>query len=857
MSQTRKKTSPARSGKSGTAVAPGAASRFGKLSVAIFLILATAFAAYNKLSRLAQNPSFAANRETCAFWTESAFHYRYAELVARGQGIPAQDTRAQEPEGVVPLENFTIAMEYAVGFSYQLAGSVFGFRLPLHKFTAWFDCLFSCLSITALFFLALVAWKSRVAAMLAAAWYAAAPPSFARSAGGAFLREDFALPFIFGALALLAYSSEKDKTWSRWAAGVIFAIALASWHVAPFLLFLLSLFAAFLFLADSRGSRGFLESFLVLILCCMAAGIAVPVLRAKHFLTGLPMLTSYCVLAAWLVEKKWLAGGRPRLRWLLAVALPLAWAAGAWLARDRTGEFSHVYLLMLDKVRFLGAKPADPAAMSFHSKILWLSAFNSPSAGQVASYFGVGLWVSLGLSILLVRDWLKGRLGIPGRMALVFFFAFAAGYLAVDRLSVFFVFFSALVFGSLALRGGTRMWLLALALGSAVILTDYYRSLGYRIMAYRPDNDLRVVEWLKTNTGPDDTVLAPFQWGPSILAYAGRPVVLHSKFESRGIREKVRDFLGALYGTVEQMEELCRRWRVSYLLVTVNLALDSGPSSYRYVMNRPELADSSAAYAFQYAPETLGGFRLVYQDATTRIFEVGSPWDSLSARVYRENYHPLWDLGLIGTHSDRAVALLTSRLGKPDFHLRLAGHYAEAEPEIAAREYRAALDLGAADARAWYSLSEVLLRLGRSREALSALEKTLAYDPEFDLSGLLDTPAEILSSLGGMLIGKNRWEDAEAFLARALEQQPGNALALNNLGLVRMKQERYEEARGLFERAALCDPGAPAPRRNLGILLLQQDDPGAVEEFRRYLRMAPQAPERVEIMRALRQKGWL
>jgi len=825
--------------------------------IAAFLVLLTAFAAYNKLSRLAQNPRFSSNEESCAFWTESAFHYRYAEMVANSHPIPEPDMRAQAPEGVVPLENFTIAMEYVVGCSYRLLGSMFGFRPPFHKFVAWFACLFSCLSIPALFFLALVTWNSGVAAVLASAWYAVAPPSFARTASGAFIREDFALPFIFGALAFLVYASEKDKTWARWTAGVLFALALASWHVSPFLLFLLSLFTAYVFIAGGPNRQGYLKSFFPIVICSAVAGVIFPVLRAKFFILSLPLLTAYCVPAVWLAEKKWSSGGKTPFRWVLLAALPLAWISGAWLASACTGEFSHVYLLLLDKIRFLGVKPADPSTMSFHSKILWLSAFNSPPKAQITAFFGLGLWAALILTVELIRDWFKGKLNTSGQLSLVFFLVFGAGYLAIDRLSVFFVFFTGLVLGSLAFRRRTRVVLVALGLGLAVIATDYYRSHSYRILSFRPTNDLRVIAWLKTNTGRDETILAPFQWGPSILTYAGRPIVLHSKFESHGIRDKVNDFLAGLYGSVEEMYETCRRWNVRYLLYTQNLALSSGPSSYRYVMNQPDLSSSSAAYAFQYTPESLSRFRLAYQDATTRIFEVGTGWDSLSARVYSTNYHPIWDLSLIDSHSDRSVLRLRSYLNRPDFHLRLAKRYTGTHPEIAIREYHTAIELGAVNAENYYRLAELLLRLSRNQEAAKAIGKTLDYDPEFDLSALIHSPPEVLSILGGLLIRKDRWEEAEGFLARALEQEPGDALGLNNLGLVRMRQQRFSEAEQLLERSIENDPAAPAPRRNLGILLLQQDDRRAVEEFREYLRLVPETPEREKILRSLKEKGWI
>jgi tetratricopeptide (TPR) repeat protein len=71
------------------------------------------------------------------------------------------------------------------------------------------------------------------------------------------------------------------------------------------------------------------------------------------------------------------------------------------------------------------------------------------------------------------------------------------------------------------------------------------------------------------------------------------------------------------------------------------------------------------------------------------------------------------------------------------------------------------------------------------------------------------------SSLGGVLIGRGRGEEAVPALRTALRLDPGDFKAHNNLGIALAKGGRMAEALGHFEAAARLAPGAPGVRDNL------------------------------------------
>src|SRR5690606_10978178 len=77
-------------------------------------------------------------------------------------------------------------------------------------------------------------------------------------------------------------------------------------------------------------------------------------------------------------------------------------------------------------------------------------------------------------------------------------------------------------------------------------------------------NQTDLIDWIKTQTQKDEAVLAPIGLSPVILAYTGRPIVLHSKFESKILRDKFENFVMSLFSSEDQFLEFYKQSEASY-----------------------------------------------------------------------------------------------------------------------------------------------------------------------------------------------------------------------------------------------------------------------------------------------------
>jgi Flp pilus assembly protein TadD len=69
-----------------------------------------------------------------------------------------------------------------------------------------------------------------------------------------------------------------------------------------------------------------------------------------------------------------------------------------------------------------------------------------------------------------------------------------------------------------------------------------------------------------------------------------------------------------------------------------------------------------------------------------------------------------------------------------------------------------------------------------------------------------ETYDKLENNIGASYIMREEYGRAEVHLLKALELNPGNAVAMTNLAIVRHAQGRVEEALGLAEDAAMLDP---------------------------------------------------
>lgn len=598
----------------------------GRWAVAILCMAAVAglylFMVRVKITTLRGSPVFDPADDTGLFWTENAFHYRYAKMAALGPGIPDLDVRMQAPEGMRVTRDEMPMMERFAGWLYRHQPGARG--RPFHVFLMELVCRYSSLLVFPAFALAWYLWRSPLAGLAASLFYIFTHSYFGGVVLGAYVRQDFALPFLFTAAALLIAGIERESWAVRAAGAAVLAFALVSWHLSQFFLLVFLGGAVCLYFLQPGARPGVARTLGATAAVLLAAALVSPPLRSGRFPVSLAMLVVYALLGQHVLVR----GPQPAWKRIAAFLLLFAAMAGALAvaSRGHYGRYSHVYALMLDKIRFLGVKPADPSRMTgFESRVMWTSSFLSPPLREMAVWLGpawiAGAWGCAAAAAAAVR----ARALRPG-VFLAFWMAaaFVILFALIRRMDVFAGFFVCVLAGAAwprRLDGRGRVSAAVLL----VLVYAGYRNLTalYMVSENPPARQLApLLAAIRENTGPDDVILASFPLSPVICAYTERPVVIHSKFENRRVREKIEEFYLSLFGPEEPFHAFCRAYGVRWFVYEPVMLLNRSPESIRYTADRLVVDRTCAASLMNFLPEALRRFQLVHQTDAYRIFRV-------------------------------------------------------------------------------------------------------------------------------------------------------------------------------------------------------------------------------------------
>jgi Tfp pilus assembly protein PilF len=819
--------------------------------LAVFVIY-LAFGATKVLLTVA-SPYYDAQDKTNLHFTENAVQYRYAEMIAEGRGIPEVDTRIQHPEGVQVSEELTITLERVSGYLYR-ALTALGYDTPFHTYSVYFIAFFSSLAVFPLYLAGARLWGGWLGGLLVVCFYVVMPPAWMRSITS-FSREDFTLTFLFAGLVCFGLSQGKNREpWMPWAAGVALALASISWHISGFVLVILFAYAIVAYGLIPAERRQLFDALWPILLVLFLAGIGTDLLRNKWFVTSSTMLIGYGLLAAHLLGERFNLGTPVRIGILIGFPA-IAHVALLTGVGENIRAYSHAFEVIYYKLRFGLIKPEDPLLMTADARGMWSSSFRSPTFGSAWSMFSTLLIVSAAAAILAVRDLAGRTLPRAERFFTYCFFAFLAGYIAFDRIQVFFVFFAALIVGR---------WLLTLRARRPVVIAALIVLIGYEvyndtrlfITVYRTPGLERLITWVRDNTQRDDAILTAFQVGPSILTYTGRPIVLHPKFESYVIRDKTQRFVEGLFESESTFYQLAREWQADWYVYQASTALDTSLESPRYVAGRSSISPESALYRFHFAPEKLTHFHLAYQDSYFRIYRVGRSPETRGTI----DYQPVFDLSLFtqqpGTMpDDNQIAKVMGELGNPQTRARLAAAlYADGRFVAAADEYARLVSRGPSDSELLLRAANAFQKAGNDRKAFSHYLMALRANPDLSMNRF-ETDNGILFLDGArLLLEAGRTASGTRWLEQAVARLPRDLEAATNLGMLYSNTGRLDEARRTFDRVLLFGDKHPPVYLQLGLLEQKSGEhQRAIERLERYLQLTPGSPDAAAVRQAIRQ----
>lgn len=680
---------------------------------------------------------------------ETTQAFRYSLLISRGEGIPAVDSLVMYPRGMRTGEN-SIFEEYLAGWLHRLVGGDF------QSFLRFFCLAFPLLSLPGLFIWLRISGMGFRRSLLSAQMYGFFLPAILRARGESFYRETVAMPLLVLTGLLSEAAMRSRGGWRTWilslaASSALFA-SLAAWKVSTFLAMLL------LFYILCRSSSGSAPRQLSAL---AGASFVLAALLLSHMRSDGAATSPAMAVAALL-----LLSSAVRWRPMPAAAVLLAAVTAAAVSSGATG---HVTGVLEAKLRFMLMHPADPGRLSPDARLFWVAGYETPSPGQVILLFGIPLAAA---AFGARRLWE----GCPGLIRWLLP-ASLAGYVLFDRLHVMLAvaILPAMV---MATRRSWKLLTLSALLGleaaaaphAAAVLSGAGLSPSSRPSLLTEAELGPFLQWLQRETRPDEPVLCYWHLSGLISAYAERPVVTHTFFESEANRRTIQEFAAKLFQPEDSLVSFMSARRCSLVVYQADFLLDRSSGGAMYLAGLLDPLPGSVALDMHYHPERLRRLSLVYQGPSLRVFSLNMPpagslapqplFDQRHARVFDD-----YDKALALVSDPELTAFELARAGRTN----MAPDLLSASLSIFAG-YGGGTDAGVA-------LLQELTRL--HLQGLYSIDN-LAADFAVYQSAWGPDP-ELMADLGTLYESAGRLEDAAAEYARALSAAPWLEVAAEGL----------------------------------------------------------------------------
>lgn len=607
------------------------------------------------------------------FTSESAIFYRYARMVSEGEAIPALDQWAQYPEGLAVFGQLSVGVEWILGYLYRFLP----LRCEFAEFIHFAIPFFFSLGIFAGYLLGKRIYGDQLAGFYCALIYAVSLPAVIRSTGQEISKENFALPILFFHLYLflkalrtgdrpkqqrnslvkrevIAENTEESglsgqSILNSIIAGILLVISLSLWEGSQVYFYLLVIFLAggYLF---GRVKKRVIFVWAIQILLVLLASLVIPYLRLHRYFTSYGVLISIGIILVQLLERRKDLSRKRRILYFVILLVPLI---------SLTKNFgygviyTHMQSLFFAKLKFMNQKPADPSLIPYEVRILWLPDLLSPGIKGVWFSFSLLLFAGLGAMSNEVSAFFRRKLSWERGLVLFLASSTFILYLFFARLQVYAIFFLALLIGgwSVSLRRGQkkRMAIVAFIFVSFVIIDAGKKvaaNIDYlgRPVDYSSLED--VVGWIRENTDEDDVILAHFYVSPSVLVYGERKIILHPKYEYPLMRNKVKRYAFALFDDKEEaFYGFCEENGADYFIFSRGTFSDSSHCGWRYITATPASRHHSNAYFFEYCPDRLKKFALVYANVKYYVFKIYHAGEIELAQFYADRGDQLWEAG--------------------------------------------------------------------------------------------------------------------------------------------------------------------------------------------------------------------
>ena len=617
----------------------------------------------------------------------SAMNHRHAAGIADGVSLRALDPKANHPDGYVPARLAPQGSEFVLGWTMRAAH--FLSEADPRTVTRRFVVILSALCVFTAYGIARRLWDCQASGLLAAALVAFLPPLLTATNGREYSHAMVAAlaGSLYALLVLRALASSSRAglvTGAIAVAAAAFAL-LAVWEGAGIVLTLWVAGIA-LWRPLSRGTR-----IAVIAAHAVAAGVA---------LAALPYLTSgeaFPTLAYLTTRARFLLD-RPDSATMLS-----EWMRHVW-SLDRAPLVPQAAIQLLLPMAFFAA------ALVIH-----------PECRARGRGFAMACSVAVVATIAALLD----RSILPfAALALIPVVAGGARSIGGDpriRLPLLVVGFYC-VFAGVAFREKTP----DAAFQVTRALKMAYRDPDAFIRVSLENTDREIVRFVSTRTSVRESILAPNDLSGLLLTFTGRSVALLPGGNSRSAAGKHVALTRGLYGSEAAFHQTCRDSGIDYVVYSIDVLLDSGRYSPRYLAAIETLDPQSLAFQMHFTPESLRYFTLQYENDHYRLFKVTDQPET----IFLTDHPPVYQGALLQA-SGGSLETFHQNIGMLFFNYA-SGVNARARGDLegALRRLRSCVNSAPQFTRARLALADVYMDMERFEDARRTIMEVVAYAPD-------------------------------------------------------------------------------------------------------------------------------